>query len=153
MRKRGPIVLGLLALVVLCALPHPPADAAAAGMRKFYLTKAQFKGNQALTACAKGYHLASIWEVSEPSNLVYNTKLGFRNAAYQPGPPTYTGQPETTGWLDTSLPPDDNYNCQGWTVDSGSVGMTYWLTGPPGIWSWQQIDCGELRPAWCVSNP
>jgi hypothetical protein len=144
------LVSGVLMLSAASALPGTSAKAA--GTRKFYLTKEMFNGSQVLRACAKGYRLASIWEVADPSNLVYNAKMGYRNAPYQMGPPSYTGQIETTGWLDVGQPPDDNYNCQGWTVDAGSVGMTYWLTGPPANWSWQQVDCAESRPVWCVSN-
>jgi len=43
--------------------------------RKFYLTQGIFTGNQALSACVKGYHMASLWEIFGVSALTYNTKL------------------------------------------------------------------------------
>jgi len=35
----------------------------------YYLTKGTFHGNQALTACATGYHFASFSELNNPSFL------------------------------------------------------------------------------------
>jgi hypothetical protein len=41
----------------------PQAVAAAStGLRRFYLTPYWRYGNTALTACASGYHMASMWE-------------------------------------------------------------------------------------------
>src|SRR6476646_2931305 len=40
--------------------------------RGYYLTKGTFHGNQALTACATGYHFASFSELNNPSFLTYN---------------------------------------------------------------------------------
>jgi hypothetical protein len=50
---------------------------AAQQQRSFYLTQTLFTGAQALTACAKGYHMASLWEIFDVSNLKYNKTLGF----------------------------------------------------------------------------
>jgi hypothetical protein len=32
--------------------------------------------------CAVGYHMASLWEIHEPSNLRYDTALGFHNGRF-----------------------------------------------------------------------
>jgi hypothetical protein len=45
--------------------------------RKFYITQDFFHATQALTACADGYHMASLWEIFDTTNLRYDTKLGF----------------------------------------------------------------------------
>jgi len=52
------------------------ASGAEAGGRKFYLTRGVFSGADALKACAKGYHMASLWEIFDVSTLRYNDKLG-----------------------------------------------------------------------------
>ncbi len=57
------------------------------GPRKFYLTKTYHNGAQALSACATGYHMASMWEIHQPSNLRYDTDLGFIVADSGFGPP------------------------------------------------------------------
>ena len=44
--------------------------------RRFYLTKNQLQGNQAINACASGYHMASYWEIHDLSTLQYDTSLG-----------------------------------------------------------------------------
>ena len=46
------------------------------GSREFYLTQLRHLAGEATTACA-GFHMASMWEILDPSNLRYNTNLGF----------------------------------------------------------------------------
>ena len=53
------------------------ASLADKGPRKFYLTQALHNGAQALSACAQGYHMASLWEIHDTSNLRYDTDLGL----------------------------------------------------------------------------
>ena len=43
----------------------------------FYLTRTTHVGNQVLTACAAGYHMASLWEILDPSNLKSQHGIGF----------------------------------------------------------------------------
>ena len=33
------------------------------GMRQYYLTELEYKGDEVLTACATGYHMAFFWEI------------------------------------------------------------------------------------------
>ena len=61
--------------------------ASSAGMRQFYLTEAVVQGDQPITACAAGYHFASFWEIADPSNLKYNTTLGYTWSDSGQGPP------------------------------------------------------------------
>lgn len=128
--------------------------------RKYYLTEASFVGNQVLTACAAGYHTASLWEILDPSNLVYDTSLGYR---YIPG----DGTPPTgvSGWARTGNVPSigngaGNGNCglwsfaaadhygtlielpDDWTAPGSSMGV--WLTG--------YAECTEAYRVWCAGN-
>jgi hypothetical protein len=57
----------------------------------FYLTKTTHNGGQALTACAAGYHMASIWEIHDPSSLRYSTVYGFTEDDSGLGPPHGSG--------------------------------------------------------------
>jgi hypothetical protein len=62
----------------------------------YYLTKSTFTGNQALTACAPGYHFASFAEISNPSDVAYNKTLGRNVADSGSGPPSLA-----YGWIRT----------------------------------------------------
>lgn len=112
--------------------------------RKFYLTRDSFNGSQVLSACAKGYHLAGYWEIYPPSSLVYDTKLGFRYASYQFGPPS-----GIAGWIDPGVEPNNQDNCLGWTVDTGAQGAYANIGALPN----NITDCGQTLPVWCVANP
>jgi hypothetical protein len=58
------------------------------GMRQYYLTKNLFSGNQTRNACASDYHFASLWEIADPSSMLYNTSLGLSSPDSGSGPPT-----------------------------------------------------------------
>jgi hypothetical protein len=124
---------------------HPP--------RSFYVTPGLFTANQVLTACAAGYHLASYWEIHEPSNFAYDTSLGLQRASYQSGPPVVAGicggYDPIEAWLDNGTAPGWQ-NCNGWTDSAGSIGLTAYLCGEG--YHQLQADCGEQHHVWCVSD-
>jgi hypothetical protein len=62
----------------------------------YYLTTRTFQGNAALTAGTAGFHMASLWEIRDTSNLQYDTSRGLTQADSGSGPPT-----ETWGWART----------------------------------------------------
>ena len=62
----------------------------------FYLTKTQQTGGSADSACASGFHFASIWEIQDVSNLRYDGARGVRYADSGAGPPT-----NRWGWVRT----------------------------------------------------
>lgn len=64
------------------------------GPRKFYLTQDGFAGDQALSACAEGYHMASLWEIFNTSDLRYDTTLGFTQEDSGSAPPS-----NRNGWV------------------------------------------------------
>jgi len=97
--------------------------------RHYYLTKAALNGNQALTACATGYHFASFAEISSLSDLTYNKTLGRSAADSGSGPPSLV-----YGWIRTGYPANSNSsdpstptNCNAWTsgnsADSGEAAL------------------------------
>ncbi len=67
------------------------------GARQFYLTRNRFQGDEALTACAPGYHMASLWEIHDVTYLRYNTALGSTQADSGLGPPSVASHGDGTG--------------------------------------------------------
>ncbi len=135
-------------------------------MRKYYLTSSQKTGGQALTACAAGYHMASLWEIYSPSSLLYDTSLG---AAYSD---SGSGPPQDYGWIRTgaAFPGFNDHDagqasCNVWT--SSSTGVTGTLVGLMQFWDpvspsvyhnyinpWQSTEqpCNYTYRVWCVQN-
>jgi hypothetical protein len=138
--------------------------------RTYYLTQTEHNGSQARTACAAGYHMASLWEIFDTSNLKYNTELGFTQGDSGFGPPTAgpgpPGQPLPVGWIRTGARAVSSTgpglgNCNAWTSASDTVfGTTVSL-----LFLWSSTDltiispwfasttgCDDLRKVWCVQD-
>lgn len=120
------IIVGLLSISLLgyTILSHEEAaasnrqtsSASSEVLRKYYLTKSTFKGAEAKTACANGYHFASIWEILDISNLMYNTDLGHTRHDSGMGPPSGTNGWIRTGYDNQGLSTIAGYaNCEGWS--------------------------------------
>jgi hypothetical protein len=99
--------------------------------RHYYLTKATINGNQALTACASGYHFASFTEIQDPTVLTYNKTLGRSAADDGAGPPSgllgvgwvRTGYTSNSTSSDPSIPNNCNLWTSDATSDNGEVGL------------------------------
>jgi hypothetical protein len=127
----------------------------------FYLTKTTHTGAQALAACAEGYHMASLWEILDPSNLRYDTEHGVVDDDSGFGPPSSTG-----GWVRTgyrSHPSHDigRANCSAWTsASSGDAGSAVGLdpswdstfVTPIGPWAALSLSCNVPIKVWCVQD-
>ncbi len=147
----------------------PPAGrqagplASSASMRQFYLSKTSYDGAHALTACAGGYHMASMWEIVDPSNLKYNTTLGMTL------PDAGQGPPDLQGWVRTGF--DMSHastagtgNCWLWTSsygdEYGTIAQLPWdwlnaggLVAPNfGMWHATYSECSAALPVWCVQD-
>ena len=157
--------LGYLAWVheeAAASAPKAP-QAASLGLRQYYITKNNFLGNQALTACASGYHMASLWEILDPSNLKYNRTLGETQDDSGQGPPTFY----PVGWVRTGYIPNfttiaGQANCDNWTDGStGYSGTTaklpiVWEDAPDqdvGVWDVEVKTCNlTYVGVWCVAD-
>jgi len=139
------------------ALQLQVASLANKGPRKFYVTKTVHQGDDALSACA--YHMASMWEIHDPSNLRYDTVLGATLAD------SGLGAPNHFGWIrtGTAVTPGTVFgfaNCQAWTTASSMVRGT--LVAPVGNWEsgvqtvspWHYAEtpifCSASNRVWCV---
>ena len=161
-------LLALAVIVMAALLVQGPAPASASGealsaatdgMRRFYLAPAVANAPQAVGACESGYHFASLWEILDTSNLVYNTALGVMpsGADNGSGPPT-----NMEGWVRTGYSMNNGINpgqanCLAWTSPTGNgstVKLPYdWATGGEiHIWDAGVAACGSASYVWCVEN-
>lgn len=157
--KRSLIVAVMLGLLSLPLMSVGAADDKK-GPRKFYLTKTLYNGSGALSACAEGYHMASLWEILDPSHLRYDTELGFTYEDSGSGPPSSGGWIRTGNFSNASDTPGFG-NCNAWTsassADSGSfVGLPtgFWANTARIISPWTAVagQCNYLERVWCVED-
>jgi hypothetical protein len=163
-----PLVSGLIGLTVAAEVrPAREAQGPPARPRAYYLTQTQHNGAEALSACAQGYHMASLWEIFDPSNVRYNTELGLTQDDSGSGPPTFV-----YGWIRTGFTAGvggfaGEANCNVWTSDDGlsdsgtavllepnwSLGGTsaepVSITSP---WVAAPTGCVADRSVWCVQD-
>jgi hypothetical protein len=141
------------------------ADACGGGIcserRRFYQTSTTHAANAVLTACAAGFHMASLWEIIDRSGLAYDTVLGVTNDDSGEGPPAIV----EFSWIRTgynawgsSMGPGIA-NCTAWTSTSAArwgtaVSITDWSDPPETIGDWKadDFDCSGTRRTWCVED-
>jgi hypothetical protein len=163
------LLLAVLASIFLLSTASTPAQSAHASSpsakadapRSFYLTKGRFNGGKALTACATGYHMASIWEIKDTTLLQYNNSLGRTD-----GDSTFGGPPSSTttdstgiGWIRTG---SSLLSCKKWTSSSAGdtgtegtlsingTGQPVWVVGDGG--NCNATASGTHQGVWCVQN-
>ena len=139
--------------------------APSAAMRQFYLTEDPvLDATHAITACAAGYHMASLWEILDPSNLRYNTILGETAPDGGQGPPVWLGTYHR-GWVRTgniasTLDINGLANCEVWTSNQkGHLGTTaalplYWGVDVEDLHVWDTTTwpCWDTQRVWCVED-
>ena len=139
------------------ASPQVPV-AGPTGPRRFYLTKDWYAGDSALTACTSGYHMASLWEVLDVSNLEYNVDLGQYWPAGDGAPPT-----DLEGWVRTGYASDNSTtpgqaNCNAWTGNTGHGTVVelneVWQSseGNVHVWNADIVYCYSPTYVWCVED-
>ncbi len=134
-------------------------------MRKYYLSNSQNDAAHALTQCSAGFHMASMWEIVNPTALSYETTLGAQFAYSGSGPPSLAG------WIRTGQPVSISdvigvANCNAWTTSaSNAYGTTanlpsqwrfdpqiyggHYFTAP---WVTATTTCDQIRPVWCIQD-
>lgn len=143
----------------------------AAQPRRFYLTPGTADGANAGNACQAGFHMASLWEIFDPTHLAYDTGRGFK---YQfsdagKGPPEGPG---ARGWIRTGNADNDDIrspgydNCNHYTEATSFKGAIYgtqvflypiWSPAPSipsTVFPWfAEIDaCSTASHVWCVED-
>jgi hypothetical protein len=140
------------------------AASAADSRRAFYVTTTVHDGDEASGACDSGFHMASIWEILDPSNLRYDTGRGItRSDSGSGAPQSVVGWIRTGNTASTSNTPGIG-NCDGWSDDSSGSSGTYALLPDPGSLSWGATAirispwtavawfCSEELQVWCVED-
>jgi hypothetical protein len=128
----------------------------------FYQTEATYAANEILTACASGYHTASLWEILDVSNLVYaydHPDAHVQNDSGQ-GPPSGWYGWVRTGWFASTSATAGTGNCNNWTSTSSGDSTvavrlaTAWETAPGDISTWDvtSFTCNFNGPVWCVGD-
>jgi hypothetical protein len=135
-------------------------SSATTGMRRYYLSKVGRDGANAESACAEGYHMASLWEILDPSNLMYNTELGGTRDDSGAGPITFWGWVRT-GYVSNSDNVAGRANCDAWTTSDPTAYGTL-VNLPNGSWDPNYADlhvwstffasCDETNAVWCVED-
>jgi len=133
------------------------------GMRQFYLADSGYLGAVAKTACASGYHMASLWEIADPSNLKYNTSLGHQQTDSGEGPPA--DEAYVRGWVRTGYISDGSTtvgraNCFNWGTSNpvwyGTTASlpTQWTSNLQdlGVWQLGYAECGQYLYVWCIED-
>lgn len=154
-------VIAILPLGVVHGQGNSGGNSPARGPSRYYLTTTLHDGNEALTACAAGYHMASLWEIHDPTSLRYETALGFTRGDSGAGPPT-----RTFGWVRTGGDADESglpgtSNCNAWTSENPfgegtavALPRIWRLTDGPVISPWTSVGelCVEPLRVWCVQD-
>lgn len=129
----------------------------------YYLTSGSYTGNLADEACAAGYHMATLWEILDTSNLVYDTSLGYQHTPGDGG----AGPPTTIlGWVRTGSTPSigatpGSGNCAVWTHGiAGTYGSVIYLPNnwsapgsTMGPWVTDFRECNQPQQVWCYRSP
>lgn len=130
--------------------------------RRYYLSPNVRSGDIAQSACAPGFHMASLWEILDVSVLAYDTALGVLADDSGRGPPS-----DSIGWIRTGS--SENFgttagtaNCNAWSsLGSGSLaGGTYaaltrtWKNPATEVSAWETgaSHCGSNLNVWCVED-
>jgi hypothetical protein len=104
----------------------------------FYVTSENHPTDQVLTVCASGYHMASLWEILDVSNMVYayNHPDARVRADSGQGPPSGWYGWVRTGWFAATSATAGQGNCNNWnstSSDDSTVAVrlvTEWEQGP-----------------------
>jgi hypothetical protein len=131
-----------------------------ADAKRYYLTQTFVDGAHPLTECGAGFHMASLWEIHDPSGHVYDLDLGSTSPDSGQGPPA---REMGEGWVRTgdylnSYDEPGRANCYAWSQTTGFgtiaelnavVGSP---TGAPDPWQITSVGCLTLHQVWCVEN-
>ena len=145
---------GALALAAFASAP------AAAGGKKYFMTPDTFTGAAALDACGKGYHMSSLWEIFEISQLKYDTKRGHAREDSGSGPPGALLAWIRTGGASSAINTPGIANCSAWTSDVKADRGT--IVELNGVWAapaaasspWNAVTaaCDTPLRVWCKQN-
>jgi len=127
--------------------------------RLYYLTPEKtYNGAQAQDACEVGFHMASMWEILDPTVLRYDMTRGSTNDDVGSGPPSID-----KGWIRTGSAPEPSgipgrASCSGYTSTSGDgTGASLEASWEPASswvpwWKTSNETCDGDWRVWCVQD-
>ncbi|MBN1136734.1 MAG: hypothetical protein JXM73_09110 [Anaerolineae bacterium] len=130
--------------------------------RHVYLTIGSYLPTNALTACASGYHMASLWEILDVSNLIYD--YAHPSAATRAdsghGPPSAIAAWVRTGYSSFTSSVAGTGNCSNWTSPNaahyGTVAYLshQWETvsSQADLWDLSTASCDLVARVWCAKD-
>jgi hypothetical protein len=147
--------------VVVALILGSAGSVQAAQSKSFYLTRTAVDGDGPSQACDSGFHMASLWEIYDTSNLAYDTKRGFSKDDSGSGPPS-----NIIGWVRTgenSFPLGNAgiANCSAYTSNSAAQNGTVillpndWFSTSLTVvspWEARQLNCVNPARVWCIEN-
>lgn len=130
--------------------------------RHFYVTYATYAPGTAPTACSAGYHMASVWEILDVSDLAYDYNQPDAKTVADSG----FGPPSNWyGWVRTGNDASSDStagtgNCRNWSsVSPSDYGSAVslaknWQTASGHIPGWDaaSFTCDSAKPVWCVGD-
>lgn len=136
------------------------AAVAADSRRWFYMSESSADGADADIACASGFHMASIYEILDVSNLRYDTGRGYTLPDSGSGPPQYSYGWVRTGDIAQVAVAAGWANCNVWTSASAAdygtvVGLDYYWDDSATVrspWDADLLDCSVEARVWCVED-
>jgi hypothetical protein len=148
------------------AAGQPATDAApfvpGSGGRHFYVTSRSYGATEVLSACTPGYHMASLWEILDPSHLTYDSAhpAAYTAADSGHGPPSGWNGWVRTGQSAETRASAGTANCAAWSsttaIDYGSAVrlVTEWEmnSGEIAAWDASAFPCNAVGPVWCVGD-
>lgn len=147
------------------------SEVASVRQKQFLVTIGYYQADSAETACGSGYHMANLFEISQPASLRYafDDSRAFQSAGTGQGPPA-----GVVGWIKSGYPyPNTSStpgyaNCNHWTSSEDSERGTvarlphnFSDPAPIGagwalVWgtSWGTITkaCDDWYQVWCVED-
>ena len=146
-------------------------DGVPARAKMYYLTVNGFTGGDAIKACDPRFHMASISEIQDPSNLQYASRStpAYDAPAYDQG----WGTPSNhMGWVRSGVYSQSGfaYACDVYLAgsdlakDTTMTLYTFWFDARSSIptsqpdhvwWQWHAAHhpCSQPEPVWCVEDP
>jgi len=138
--------------------------------KRYFLTDDLYPPTSAESACGSGYHMANLFELSQPSSMRYafDDARAFHNSIVGQGPPTGNRGWIKTGWDSPSAVNTPGFaNCSVWTsvaaTDYGTAAKLPAIFSDPasgGVWAlvwgtpWATIaqPCHTEQRVWCVED-
>ena len=166
---RSVALVALLGLVVVTPLGSRAQEKRCDcdSRKQYYLSTERVTGAEVGRVCNRGFHMASLWEILDTSNLKYASQLGLQILDQGSGPPSGIWGWVRTGWTTTagSLSGSDvpgMAHCFLWTSNSDSYSGTIvrlnndWTKNfrSRSIEPWQADaeSCDNKEHVWCAED-